>query len=176
MAQGLHSAQAAMNGAQHNIINLIKTFFVFCSSVFISVCVLNIWLQTTLLLQCGPDTPQVSTPQWCESPEPQWHQKHRGIRTQQAQRKRGNARKDHSINLGASFNFSFPCVPPSSLQWFGSAHECEAFWYPYACQSKSPFQSLLDDYHPLKKKQKSFRSNFYRLLKERHLDLEGPCY
>ena len=38
----------AMNAAQHKILNLLKTFF-FCLSVFISVCVFNMWPKTTLL-------------------------------------------------------------------------------------------------------------------------------
>ena len=37
-----------MNAAQHKIRNLLKTFF-FCSSVFVSVCVFNVWPKTTLL-------------------------------------------------------------------------------------------------------------------------------
>ena len=39
----------AMNEAQHKTVHLLKTFFFFCSSVFISVCVFSVWLKTTLL-------------------------------------------------------------------------------------------------------------------------------
>ena len=38
-----------MNVAQHKIVNLLKTFFFFCSSIFVSVCILNVWPKTTPL-------------------------------------------------------------------------------------------------------------------------------
>ena len=37
----------ALNAAQHKMVNLLKNFF--CSSVFISVCVFNVWSKATLL-------------------------------------------------------------------------------------------------------------------------------
>ena len=43
----------AMNVAQHKIVNLLKDFF-FCSLVFVSVCVFNVWPKTTLLLPLWP--------------------------------------------------------------------------------------------------------------------------
>ena len=39
----------AMNAAQPKIINLLNPLFFFCSSVFVGVCVFNMWLKTTLL-------------------------------------------------------------------------------------------------------------------------------
>ena len=42
----------AMNAAQHKFVNLLKTFS-FCSAVFISVCVFNVWPRDTKRL----DTP-----------------------------------------------------------------------------------------------------------------------
>ena len=39
--------KVAMNAAQHKIVHLLKTFF--CSSVFTSVCVFNVWLKKALL-------------------------------------------------------------------------------------------------------------------------------
>ena len=44
-----HRLWMDMKAAQHKIINLFKTFF-FCSSVFVSVCVFNVWSRITLLL------------------------------------------------------------------------------------------------------------------------------
>ena len=41
-----------MNVAQRKIVNLLKT--VFCSSVFVSVCVFNVWPKTTPLLPVWP--------------------------------------------------------------------------------------------------------------------------
>ena len=50
----------AMNVAQHNIANLLKTFEIFfvipCCNVF------NVWPRSTLLLQGGPETPKGWTP------------------------------------------------------------------------------------------------------------------
>ena len=54
----------AMTTAQHKIINLLKIFF--CSSVFFSVCVFNVWPKTTLLLPvCPRDTKKLDTPEGC---------------------------------------------------------------------------------------------------------------
>ena len=35
---------------------MYRTFF--CSTVFVSICVFNMWAKTTLLLQCGPEMPK----------------------------------------------------------------------------------------------------------------------
>ena len=52
--------QGWLHVAQHKIINLLKTFF--CSSVFISVCVFNVWPKTTLHLPVWPrDTKRLDT-------------------------------------------------------------------------------------------------------------------
>ena len=51
----------AMNLAQHKIINLLKTFS-FCSSVFISVCLFNVWPKTTLLPVWPRDAKSLVTP------------------------------------------------------------------------------------------------------------------
>ena len=51
-----------MNAAQHKIVNLLKTFF--CSSVYISVCVFNVWPNTTLLPVWPRDTKRLDTPEW----------------------------------------------------------------------------------------------------------------
>ena len=45
--------RVAMNVALQKIVNLLKTFG-FCSSVFGSVCVFNVWPKTTLLLPVWP--------------------------------------------------------------------------------------------------------------------------
>ena len=51
-----------MNAAPHKIINLLKIFFFF-ASVFISVCVFNVWCKTTLLLLVWlRDTERLDTP------------------------------------------------------------------------------------------------------------------
>ena len=50
-----------MNVAQHTIVNLLKTFF-FGSSVFVSVCVFNVWPKTTLLLVWPRDAKRLDTP------------------------------------------------------------------------------------------------------------------
>ena len=49
----------AMNAAQHTIVNLLKTFF--CLSVFVSVCVFNVWPKTTLLPVWPRDAKRVDT-------------------------------------------------------------------------------------------------------------------
>ena len=55
--------EMAKNTAQHKIVNLLKTFF--CSSVFISVCVFNVWSKTTLPLPVWPrDAKRMDTPAW----------------------------------------------------------------------------------------------------------------
>ena len=52
----------AMNAAQHRIVNLLKIFL--CSSVFISVCVFNVWPKKTLLLPEWPrDNKSLDTPE-----------------------------------------------------------------------------------------------------------------
>ena len=52
--------QGWLHVALHKIINLLKTFF--CSSVFISVCVFNVWPKTTLHLPVWPrDTKRLDT-------------------------------------------------------------------------------------------------------------------
>ena len=61
-ARGPHGARDATNAAQHKIVNLLKTFF-FCSSVFVSVCVFNVWPKTTLLIPVRPrDATKLDTP------------------------------------------------------------------------------------------------------------------
>ena len=51
----------AMNAAPHKVTNVLKTFF--CSSVFVSVCVFNVWPKTALLLSVWPrDTKRLDTP------------------------------------------------------------------------------------------------------------------
>ena len=54
-----------INAAQYKIINLFKTlFFFFCSSVFTSVCAVNVWPKTTLLLPVWPkDTKRSDIPE-----------------------------------------------------------------------------------------------------------------
>lgn len=52
----------ALNLVQHKIVNLLKTFFFFCSSVFLSVCVFNTWPKTTLLFPVWPKNPKGWTP------------------------------------------------------------------------------------------------------------------
>ena len=42
-AHRLHAAQDGYECSLHKIASLLKTFFFFCSSVFISVCVFNVW-------------------------------------------------------------------------------------------------------------------------------------
>ena len=43
--------------------NYAWTFFFFCSSVFVSVCVFNVWPKTTLLLPVWPrDAKSLDTP------------------------------------------------------------------------------------------------------------------
>ena len=55
--------RTAMNAAQYKIVNLLKTFFfLLCSSVFISVCVINGLYRQLFFLQCGPETPKVWAP------------------------------------------------------------------------------------------------------------------
>ena len=49
-----------MNAAQRNIINLLKT--IFCSSVFISVWVFNVWSEITLLPVWPRDAKRLDTP------------------------------------------------------------------------------------------------------------------
>ena len=49
----------AMNAAQHKIINSVKTFF--CSSVFIRVCVFNVWPKTTLIPVWPRDAKRLDT-------------------------------------------------------------------------------------------------------------------
>ena len=49
------------NAAQHKIVNLLKTFF-FCPSVFVSVCVFNVWPKTTLLPIWPRDAKRLDTP------------------------------------------------------------------------------------------------------------------
>ena len=54
-----------MNVAQHKIIKSLKTFFFFffCSAVFVSVCVFNVWPKATLLLPVWPrDAKKLHTP------------------------------------------------------------------------------------------------------------------
>ena len=53
--------RVAMNEAQHKIVNLLKTFFVLLS-VFISVCIFNVWPKTTLLPVWHRDTKRLDTP------------------------------------------------------------------------------------------------------------------
>ena len=53
----------AVNVAPHKIVNLLKTFF-FCSSIFISVCVFNVWPDTILLPVWPRDAQKVGHP--CE--------------------------------------------------------------------------------------------------------------
>ena len=50
----------AMNVAQQKTVNLLKTFF--CSSVFISVCVFNVWPKTTLPPVWSRDAKSLETP------------------------------------------------------------------------------------------------------------------
>ena len=50
----------ARNAAQHKIVNFLKTFF--CSSVFVSVCVFNVWPKTTLLPLWPRDASRLDTP------------------------------------------------------------------------------------------------------------------
>ena len=65
---GCMKPRMAMNVAQYKIVNLLKTFF-FCSSVFVSVCVFNVWPKTTLLLPVWPrDTKRLDTSRWSRSP------------------------------------------------------------------------------------------------------------
>ena len=68
MAHGLHAAQ-------RKIIILLKTFFLFCSSVFISVSVFNVWPKTTLFLPVwSRDAKRWVTPDWLayNSPSHRW--------------------------------------------------------------------------------------------------------
>ena len=64
----------AVNVAQHKIVNLPKTFFF--SSVFVSVCVFNVWPGITLLLPVWPrdakrlDTPATLSPHLLEREKP----------------------------------------------------------------------------------------------------------
>ena len=55
----------AINEAQHKIVNLLKTSFFFCSSVFISVCVFHVWPKTTLLPVWPRDVKMLDTPGPC---------------------------------------------------------------------------------------------------------------
>ena len=50
------------HAAQHKIANLLKALFFFCSSVFISVCVFNVWTKTTLLPVWPRDAKRLDTP------------------------------------------------------------------------------------------------------------------
>ena len=60
-ACGLHVAKMATNVSQHKIINSLKTFF--CSSVFVSVCIFNVWPKRTFLLPVHPrDIKSLDTP------------------------------------------------------------------------------------------------------------------
>ena len=59
---GYMRPRMALNGAKHRIVNLLKTFFFFCSSVFISVCVFNVWTKTTLLPVWPRDAYWLDTP------------------------------------------------------------------------------------------------------------------
>ena len=62
-----HVAQEARNAAQHETINLLKAFF--CSLVFVSVCVFNVWPKTPLLPPVWPrDTKRLDTPAYVASP------------------------------------------------------------------------------------------------------------
>ena len=63
---GCRPPRMAMNAAQHKIINLLKTFFFFCSSVFISVCVFNVWPMTTLLPVWPRDAKRLDTLEWLQ--------------------------------------------------------------------------------------------------------------
>ena len=49
-----------MNVAQHKIVNLLKTLW--CSSVFVSVWVFNVWPKTTLLPVRPRDASRLDTP------------------------------------------------------------------------------------------------------------------
>ena len=49
---GCMRPRMVMNAAQHKITNLLKIFF--CSSVFVSVCIFNVWPKTTLPLPVCP--------------------------------------------------------------------------------------------------------------------------
>ena len=53
----------ALNAAQHKIIHLLKNFF--CSSVFISVFVFNVWPKTILLTVWPKDAKSLDTPTVC---------------------------------------------------------------------------------------------------------------
>ena len=58
---GCTGPRKAMRAAQHKIVNLPKTFFF--SSVFVSVCVFNVWPGITLLLPVWPrDAKGLDTP------------------------------------------------------------------------------------------------------------------
>ena len=60
---GRMQPRMAMNTPQHKTLNLLKTFFFwFCSSVFISVCVFNVWPKTTLLPVWPRDTKRLDSP------------------------------------------------------------------------------------------------------------------
>ena len=52
--------RVAPDGAQHKTVNLLKTFF--CSSVFVSVCVFNVWSKTILLSVWTREAKRLDTP------------------------------------------------------------------------------------------------------------------
>ena len=58
---GHMQARMAMNVAQHKTVNLPQTLF--CSSVFTSVCVFNVWPKTTLLPVWYRDAKRLDTPE-----------------------------------------------------------------------------------------------------------------
>ena len=61
---GLIRPRLALNVAQHKIVNLRKTVgFFSLSSVFISVCVFNMWPKTTLLSGWPRHTKRLDTPE-----------------------------------------------------------------------------------------------------------------
>ena len=54
----------AMNEAQHKIVNYLKHYEIFCSFVFVSVCVFNVWPKTTLLPVWPRDANRLDTPEF----------------------------------------------------------------------------------------------------------------
>ena len=58
---GRMQPRMSVNVAQHKIVNLLKTT-VFCSSVFIGVCIFNVWPKTTFLPAWPRDAKRLDTP------------------------------------------------------------------------------------------------------------------
>ena len=61
VAHGCVQPGMVRNVAQHTIVKLLKTFFI-CSSVFISVCIFNVWPKTTLLPAWPRDAKRFAPP------------------------------------------------------------------------------------------------------------------